>query len=98
MRTQASPPMARFMMVAAPSAEYPTVPPGAVILLVGGLVVAFVPWRFVPIIGLSVGAFITVGAFVTPGTGTRLSAPEEFGPFLENACAGDGPALAVISG
>jgi hypothetical protein len=41
--------------------DYPTVPPGIVILLVAAAIVAFAPWRGAPIAGVLVGLFLLVG-------------------------------------
>jgi hypothetical protein len=43
--------------------NYPAVPPGLVILLAAAAVVWFVPWRWAPLIGVLVGAFLVVGGF-----------------------------------
>ncbi|SNY62357.1 hypothetical protein [Paractinoplanes atraurantiacus] len=49
--------------------EFPVaVPPGIVILLVGAGFVAWAPWRWAPVAGVVLGAFITVG-FLISGTG-----------------------------
>lgn len=86
------------LQIATGADGYPTVPPGVVITVVGALLVAFVSWRFMPIVGLLVGAFISVGAFVTPNTGDRLGAPGDFGPFLGTVVQIIGLAMAVIFG
>ncbi|MEU4240772.1 hypothetical protein [Actinoplanes sp. NPDC026619] len=47
--------------------EFPVaVPPGIVILLVGAVFVALAPWRWAPIVGVVLGAFITVGFLISP--------------------------------
>ena len=63
-------------------AEYPMIPPGAVILLAAALLVSLLPWRWAPVVGVAPAILILVGAFVTPGTGNRLSEPGEIGPFI----------------
>lgn len=77
---------------------YPTVPPGALITAAVGLVVLFVPWRFIPALGLLVGAFITFGAFATSDTGDRLSDPGTFGPFIGTVVQLIGLAAAIVFG
>ena len=42
------------------------VPPGIVILLVGAAFVARAPWRWVPAVGVLLGAFITIGFLISP--------------------------------
>ena len=51
--------------------DYPTVPPGIVILLVTASVVAFGPWRWAPVAGVVVGLFLLVGFFAS-GAAARL--------------------------
>lgn len=45
-------------------ADYPTVPPGLLILVVAGGFVWFAPWRWAPVVALAVGLFMVVGLFV----------------------------------
>jgi len=77
---------------------YPTIPPGAVITAVAAILVALVPWRFIPVLGFLLGAFILFGAFVTAGTGDRLSQPGTAGPFLGTLLQMIGLIMAVIFG
>lgn len=48
-------------------------PPGIVILLVGAAIVGLAPWRWVPIVGTLLGAFILVGFLASPTGLTNLS-------------------------
>jgi hypothetical protein len=60
--------------------DYPTVPPGIVILLVAAGVVAFGPWRWAPVAGVVVGLFLLVGFFAS-GAAARLLDPSQLGGF-----------------
>jgi hypothetical protein len=59
----------------------PTVPPGIVILLVAAALVAFAPWRWIPIVGVVVGLFLLVGFFAS-GAVVSLIEPSQLGVFL----------------
>jgi hypothetical protein len=87
-----------LVQIAAGAAGYPTIPPGAVITGVAALLVAFVPWRFAPALGLAVALFISAGAVVTPNTGDRLAEPGAAGPFLGTVIQVAGLAAAVVFG
>ena len=58
----------------------PTVPPGLVILLVAAALVAFAPWRWIPIVGVVVGLFLLVGFFAS-GAVVSLLEPSQLGAF-----------------
>jgi hypothetical protein len=45
--------------------EVPTIPPGLVILLVAAGLVAFLPWRWVPVVSALAGLFLFVGFFAS---------------------------------
>jgi hypothetical protein len=62
-------------------ADYPTVPPGLIILLVAAGLVAFGPWRWTPVVGTAVGLFLFVGFFAS-GTAGLLLDPSQFGRFV----------------
>jgi hypothetical protein len=49
-------------------ADYPTVPPGIIILLVAAGVVWFAPWRWAPAVGALAGLFQLVGLFASGQT------------------------------
>ncbi|MGW6144574.1 hypothetical protein [Streptomyces sp. NPDC055140] len=54
-------------------ADHPAVPPGIVIPVVVAALLAWRPNRWTAGLALAVGAFIGVGAVVTPNTGDHLS-------------------------
>jgi hypothetical protein len=65
--------------------DYPSkFPPGPIILVVLALVIALAYRRFgwMPILGTLMSLLITVGAFVRPGTGNRLSDPGVTAAFI----------------
>ena len=59
----------------------PTVPPGLVILLVAAALIAFAPWRWMPVVGVVVGLFLLVGFFAS-GAVVSLLEPSQLGVFL----------------
>jgi hypothetical protein len=59
----------------------PTVSPGLVILLVAAALVAFAPWRWMPIVGVVAGLFLLVGFFAS-GAVVSLREPSQLGVFL----------------
>ena len=52
--------------------DVPTVPPGLVIMLVAAGLVAFLPWRWIPVVGAAVGLFLLVGFFASGAVGSLL--------------------------
>jgi len=62
--------------------EYPTIPPGPIVLVVLAAVIALVHrWKWMPITGTLLSALIFAGAFATPYTGNRLGDPGAVGAF-----------------
>ncbi len=61
--------------------DFPTVPPGLIILLVAAGLVAFGPWRWAPVVGMVVGLFLIVGFFASGQIGPLLD-PGWFGRFV----------------
>ena len=79
--------------------EYPAIPPGLIILLVvAGVVALGSRWRWTPMIGVALPLYLTVGAFVTPGTADRLAHPGEVGAFVGTAVQMLGLVTALIAG
>jgi hypothetical protein len=57
--------------------DYPAVPPGALVLVAGAAIVAFVPWRWAPVAAILVALFMIVGLFGA-GQATRLIEVDTF--------------------
>jgi hypothetical protein len=72
---------AGFVIQIVSGVDVPTVPPGLVILLVAAALVAFAPWRWMPVVGVVVGLFLLVGFFASGVVGSLLE-PSELGVFL----------------
>jgi hypothetical protein len=72
---------AGFVIQIVSGVDVPTVPPGLVILLVAAALVAFAPWRWMPIVGVVVGLFLLVGFFAS-GAVVSLLEPSQLGVFL----------------
>jgi prepilin signal peptidase PulO-like enzyme (type II secretory pathway) len=61
--------------------DFPTVPPGLIILLVAAGLVAFGPWRWTPVVGAVLGIWLLVG-FSLSGEAGRLLDPSQLGGFV----------------
>lgn len=72
---------AGFVIQIISGVDVPTVPPGLVILLVAAALVAFGPWRWLPIVGAAVGLFLLVGFFASGAVGSLLE-PTQWGVFI----------------
>jgi hypothetical protein len=67
----------------ASGAEYPTVPPGLIILLVAaGLVALGARWRWTIIVGVIVSLFLLVGGALAPQSRDQLGDPGQVGVFI----------------
>jgi hypothetical protein len=67
----------------ASGAEYPTIPPGLIILLVAaGLVALGARWRWTPLVGVVVALFLLVGGALAPQARDQLGDPGAVGVFL----------------
>jgi hypothetical protein len=67
----------------ASGAEYPTVPPGLIILLVAaGLVALGARWRWTPLVGVVVALFLLVGGALAPQARDQLGDPGAVGVFV----------------
>jgi hypothetical protein len=66
--------------------DYPTIPPGPIILLAAAGAVVFGPWRRAPVAGLVAAAFVSIGGVVATMAGNGFSEtlgdPSELGGFL----------------
>ena len=63
---------AGFVIQIIAGVDVPTVPPGLVIMLVAASLVAFLPWRWIPVVGAAVGLFLLVGFFASGAVGNLL--------------------------
>lgn len=72
---------AGFVIQIVSGVDVPTVPPGLVILLVAAALVAFAPWRWMPVVGVVVGLFLLVGFFAS-GAVVSLLETSQLGVFL----------------
>jgi hypothetical protein len=66
--------------------DYPTIPPGPIILLAAAGAVVFGPWRRAPVVGLVAAAFVLLGGVAATiagnGYGETLGDPGELGGFI----------------
>jgi hypothetical protein len=67
---------AGFVVQIVSGVDVPTVPPGLVIMLVAAGLVAFLPWRWTPVIGTAVGLFLFVGFFGSGAVDNLLDASQ----------------------
>ncbi len=67
----------------ASGADYPTIPPGLLILLVAaGLVALATRWRWTMIVGVIVSLFLLVGGALAPQARQQLGDPGQVGVFV----------------
>jgi hypothetical protein len=80
--------------------EYPTIPPGPIILVIVAAAIALgaARWRWLPLVGGLLSLQITIGAFVTPYTANRLNNPSAVGAFIGTLIQIAGLAIADVSG
>jgi hypothetical protein len=82
--------------------DYPTVPPGPIILLAAAAVVAFGPWRRSPFVGLGAAVFLSIGGAIATiagnGFSETLGDPGEVGGFAGAAVQIVGLAIALPTG
>jgi hypothetical protein len=72
---------AGFVIQIVSGVDVPTIPPGLVIMLVAAGLVAFLPWRWIPVVGAAVGLFLLVGFFASGAVGSLLD-PSRLGVFI----------------
>jgi hypothetical protein len=82
--------------------DYPTIPPGPIILLAAAAVVAFGPWRWSTVVGLVTAAFVSIGGAIATIVGNgftpQLSDPGAFGGFAGTVVQILGLAIALPAG
>ena len=87
------------IQIAAGVDDYPTIPPGLVLLVVAAAVVWFgARWRWTPLVGVVLAIFLLVGAVVTGTTADRLSEPGQLWPFTGTLIQVIGLVLALLAG
>ncbi|GLY68015.1 hypothetical protein [Amycolatopsis taiwanensis] len=62
--------------------NYDAVPPGAIIFVVGALLVLALPWAWVPLLGVLVSVFMIIGFVSRSESLARLGHPGDFLAFL----------------
>jgi hypothetical protein len=83
----------------ASGADYPTVPPGLIILLAAaGLVALGARWRWTTIVGVVVPAFLLVGAVVASQARDQLGDPGQVGVFVGTVVQLLATAVALVAG
>lgn len=78
--------------------NYPTVPPGLVIVLVAAALILFVPWRWMPVPGVLAAVFLFIGGVATPDSRHHLTDPGHPGAFGGTLIEMAALAVAVIAG
>jgi hypothetical protein len=82
--------------------DYPTIPPGPVILLAAAAVVAFGPWRWSPAVGLLAAVFLSIGGAIATiagnGYSETLGNRSDVGGFVGAAIQIAGLAIALPAG
>jgi hypothetical protein len=93
---------AGIMIQYAAGVDFPTIPPGPIILLVAAAVVAFGPWHWSPIVGLVAAAFVSVGGAIATiagnGFNDTLGDPRELAALVGAAVQIAGLAIALPAG
>jgi hypothetical protein len=79
-------------------ADYPTIPPGLIILAAAAAVTLFVPWRWAPVIGFVLNAFISVGGALAPNMRDHLSHPGDVVAFIGTVLQIIGLVIGVLYG
>lgn len=78
--------------------NYDAVPPGAVIFVVGALLVLALPWAWVPLLGALISVFMVVGFATNPDSLARLGHPGDFLAFLGTWIQVIGVVAALVAG
>jgi hypothetical protein len=78
--------------------NYPAVPPGLIILLAAAALVAFLPWRWAPVIGVLAGAFMVIGAIAAANARYDLTHPGHPGAFIGTWIQLIAVVVAVVAG
>jgi hypothetical protein len=93
---------AGIMIQYASGVDFPTIPPGPIILLAAAGVVVFGPWRRAPAVGLVAAAFVSLGGVIATiagnGFSETLGDPGEVGGFVGAVVQIAGLAIALPAG
>jgi hypothetical protein len=93
---------AGIMIQYASGVDFPTIPPGPIILLAAAGVVVFGPWRRAPAVGLVAAAFVSLGGVIATiagnGFSETLGDPSEVGGFVGAVVQIAGLAIALPAG
>jgi hypothetical protein len=90
--------VAGILIQIATGVDYPTIPPGPIILLVAVAIVALGRWRWSPIVGAIVPAFLLVGATIAGVANDELWILSETGQFFGLLVQTVGVIAALIGG
>lgn len=83
----------------ASGADYPTIPPGLIILLAAaGLVALGARWRWTTIVGVAVPTLLLVGAALAPQAREQLGDPGQVGVFVGTVVQVLAMAVALVAG
>ena len=77
---------------------FPPIPPGPITLLVAAALVAFVRWRWIPLVGLATALFLAAGTVLAGATPSMLATPSQVGPFVGSVIQVVGLAVAIVAG
>ena len=93
---------AGIMIQSASGEDFPTIPPGPIILLVAAAVVVFGPWRWAPAVELVAAAFVSLGGVIATIAGnafeSTLGDPGGVGGFVGAVVQIAGLMIAVPAG
>jgi hypothetical protein len=78
--------------------DYPTIPPGPIVLLVAVAIVALGRWRWSPIVGVIVPAFLLIGGTIAGFANDELWDPGEPGQFFGLLVQAAGVITGLIGG
>jgi hypothetical protein len=83
----------------ASGADYPTIPPGLIILLAAaGLVALGARWRWTTVVGVAVPIFLLIGGAIAPQARDQLGDPGQVGVFIGTAVQLLALAVALVAG
>jgi hypothetical protein len=78
-------------------ADYPTVPPGLLILAAAAAMVLFAPWRWALIVAMLAAVFLGIGGTIAPNFRDQLTDPGQTMTFLGSIMQVIGLLIALVS-